>query len=94
MHREPDGTRSPSPQSCNVRYLFLSFSCHAIALDYSLLDKFQEALDYEMKNYTILRKVLGDNEKDPRIEESNILLRDFTKKAVEHRTRLKKNEKK
>jgi len=56
--------------------------CHAIAVDYNLLEIYKEALDYEKRNYTMLLRVLGNDEKDPRIEESNLLLKEFTAKAV------------
>jgi len=38
--------------------------CHAIAVDYNLLNSYKEALEMEKRNYTILLKVIGD-EKDP-----------------------------
>ena len=63
---------------------------HAIATDYSILAKFKEALDYEKKNYNILLKSIRD-EKDPRIVESNMLLKQYTAKAVEQKLHMKSN---
>jgi protein TIF31 len=56
-------------------------SCHCIALAYSTLDNFKEALNWEKKNYHILSNLLGD--KDFRTSESNIWLKQFTRKAVQ-----------
>lgn len=55
--------------------------CHAIAVDYSLLNEYKLALQYEKRNYSIMLKVLED-ENDPRIKESNDLLKQYTAKAV------------
>ncbi len=58
------------------------FRCHAIATNYSVLDKYKEALEYEKRNYNNLVKSIGSNQ-DPRVEESNLLLKQYTAKAVE-----------
>lgn len=65
--------------------LRLLHSCHCIALAHSTLDNFKEALNWEKKNYTILSNLLG--EKDFRTSESNIWLKQFTRKAVQVRAR-------
>jgi hypothetical protein len=63
-------------------------SYHAIATDYSIITKFKEALDYEKKNYNILLKIIRD-ERDPRLVESSMLLKQYTSKAVEQKLYLK-----
>ncbi|ELR12870.1 tetratricopeptide repeat domain containing protein [Acanthamoeba castellanii str. Neff] len=62
--------------------------CHCIALAHSTLDNFKEALNWEKKNYTILSNLLG--EKDFRTSESNIWLKQFTRKAVQMQIEAKK----
>jgi len=54
---------------------------HAIALAYSQLGQFKEALSYEKKNYMVLQAKFGVN--DFRTVESNIWLKQFTTKAVQ-----------
>jgi hypothetical protein len=43
--------------------------------------------NWPKRNYSILLKVLGNEEKDPRIEESDALLKEFTAKAVEQQSK-------
>lgn len=69
---------------------FKNKSCHAIAIDYSLLERWKEALEYERKNYSILEKAISD-EKDSRLQESSLLLKEYTQKAVEQAQNKKAN---
>jgi len=61
---------------------------HGIAIGYSQLGQFKEALAYEKKNYQILHKFVGDS--DLRTVESNICLKQFTAKAVQMQIETKK----
>jgi hypothetical protein len=47
-----------------------------------MLGAWKEALDYEKRNYSILVKILSDS-RDPRIEESDMLLKQYTEKVEE-----------
>eukprot|EP01114_Cavostelium_apophysatum_P000309 TRINITY_DN1028_c0_g1_i1.p1 TRINITY_DN1028_c0_g1~~TRINITY_DN1028_c0_g1_i1.p1 ORF type:complete len:1242 (+),score=350.36 TRINITY_DN1028_c0_g1_i1:187-3726(+) len=55
---------------------------HAIAMAHSNLGQFKEALAFEKKNYGILSSKLGES--DMKTVESNIWLKQFTAKAVQH----------
>jgi protein TIF31 len=54
---------------------------HEIAIQYSMLDDFKNALLFEKRNYAILKANFGEN--DPHTQESNIWLKQFTAKAVQ-----------
>jgi hypothetical protein len=45
---------------------------------------YKEALEYEKRNYNLLRKICNDD-KDPRLAKSSALLKHYTSKAVESR---------
>ncbi|KAL6062933.1 Clustered mitochondria protein [Balamuthia mandrillaris] len=62
--------------------------CHYLAYAYSALDRFKEALHYEKKNYQILKQLVGEN--DLRTAESNIWLKQYTRKAVSMQIEAKK----
>jgi len=68
--------------------LLIAAICHAIAVDYSLLDIYKQSLEFEKRSYGILIKIIGDP-KDPRLEECNSLLKQYTSKAVEQLTKQK-----
>jgi tetratricopeptide (TPR) repeat protein len=65
----------------------IQFLCryHAIAIAYSQLGQYKEALAFEKKNYSILHAKVGDT--DIRAIESNICLKQFTQKAVQVQVR-------
>lgn len=63
---------------------------HSIALAYSNIGQYKDALAFEKKNYAILQSKVGD--KDFRVVESNIWLRNFTQKAVQMQIETKKTQ--
>jgi len=75
------------PQGTDECSLLIAAICHAIAMNYSVLDKYKEALEYEKRNYNNLVKAVGSTQ-DPRVEESNLLLKQYTAKAVERQLSL------
>jgi tetratricopeptide (TPR) repeat protein len=52
----------------------------ALAIAYSKIENFKEALNYEKQNYNILKELFGEG--DIRTVESNIYLKQFTANAV------------
>jgi tetratricopeptide (TPR) repeat protein len=52
----------------------------ALAIAYSIVENFKEALNYERQNYNILKELYGET--DIRTMESNIYLKQFTMNAV------------
>lgn len=61
---------------------------HAIAIAYSQLEQYKDALNFEKKCYAILHTKVGDT--DMRAIESNIWLKQFTQKAVQAEVENKK----
>jgi len=60
---------------------------HRIALAYSQMNKFKEALQYERKNYDLLKDIVGPN--DFRTIQSTIWVKQFTSKLVSMRIEAK-----
>jgi len=61
--------------------------CHSIAVGYGALDRYRDAMKYQRQNYLMLSKYLGND--DPRTQESNIWLKQWTAKAVAQETETK-----
>ncbi|PRP74275.1 hypothetical protein PROFUN_12022 [Planoprotostelium fungivorum] len=55
---------------------------HAMAINYDVMNNHREAMHFERKNYLILKRVVTDT-RDPRITESDVLMKDFLQKALE-----------
>jgi len=62
------------------RNLYISNCLRALAIAYSSIENFKEALNYEKQNYNILKELFGEG--DIRTVESNIYLKQFTVNAV------------
>jgi tetratricopeptide (TPR) repeat protein len=60
--------------------LHISGCLRALAIAYSKIENFKEALNYEKQNYNILKELFGEG--DIRTVESNIYLKQFTANAV------------
>jgi hypothetical protein len=60
---------------------------HSIAIAYSELGKFKEALSFEKKNNSILSESFG--EADARTKDSNALLNQLTSRAVQKQKEIK-----
>lgn len=74
-----------------VAHLQTAAMYHAIALAYANLEQFKDALNYEKKNYNILKQ-LSMPDLDLRVMESNLYLKQFTSKAVQMQIESKKSQ--